>query len=49
MAVAFVDVNAVAGDMMDISGFLGGSGVIKNPADFEFSLRDNEGGILEYP
>jgi hypothetical protein len=44
-----VDFNAAAGDVMDISGFIGGLPVIKYPADFEFSLRGNEGGILKYP
>jgi hypothetical protein len=48
MAVCGVDFNASAGDMMDISGFVSGVPVIKNPADFEFSLFRNEGGIFEY-
>ena len=49
MAASGVDFNAAAGDVMDIPGFIGGSDVIKYPADFEFSLRGNEGGILENP
>ena len=49
MAAACVDFNASAGDVVDIPGFVGGVPVIKNPADFEFSPRGNEGGILEYP
>jgi hypothetical protein len=49
MAASGVDFNAAAGDVIDISGFIGGSGVIKYPADFEFSLFRDEGGILEYP
>ena len=49
VAALGVDFNAAAGDMMDISGFSGDSGVIKYPADFVFSLRGNDGGILEYP
>ena len=47
IAASGVDCNAVTGDMVDISGFIGGSGVIKYPADFEFALRGNEGGIFE--
>jgi hypothetical protein len=35
--------------MVMIPGFTGGSTVIKYPADFEFPLRGNEGGILENP
>jgi hypothetical protein len=49
MAASGVDFNASTGDVMDISGFIGGSGVIKYPADFEFPLRCDKGGILEYP
>jgi hypothetical protein len=49
MVASGVDFNAAAGDVMDIPGFIGGSGVIKYPADFEFSLRRNERRILEYP
>ena len=49
VAASGVNFNASNGDMMDISGFIGGSGVIKYPADFEFPLRGNEGGILENP
>jgi hypothetical protein len=47
MAASGVDFNAVADDVIDISGFIGGSGVIKYPADFVFPLRGNDGGILE--
>ena len=43
VAASGVDFNAAAGDVMDISGFIGGSGVIKYPADFVFPLRGNEG------
>jgi hypothetical protein len=32
-----------------IPGFVGGFTVLKHPADFEFSLFRDEGGILEYP
>jgi hypothetical protein len=46
-AAVFVNVNAVAGDMMDISRFIGDFTGMKNTADFEFSLRCDEGGILE--
>jgi hypothetical protein len=48
VAASGVDFNAVAGDVIDISGFIGGSGVIKYPADFVFPLFRNEEGILEY-
>jgi hypothetical protein len=46
-AVTCVNINAVVGDVIDISGFTGGFPVVKNPADFEFSLWRDDGGILE--
>ena len=46
VAAPGVDFNAAAGDVMDIPGFIGGSGVMKFSADFVFPLRGNDGGIL---
>jgi hypothetical protein len=47
MVASGVDFNTSAGDVMDIPRFAGGVPGIKNPADSEFPLRCNEGGILE--
>ena len=49
VAALGVDFNAAAGDVMGIPGFIGCFPAGKHPADFEFPLRGNEGGILEYP
>jgi hypothetical protein len=38
---------AVVGTVIMIPGFVGGSAVVKYPADFEFSLRGDKGGIFE--
>jgi hypothetical protein len=40
---------AVIGAMVMIPGFIGGSTVIKYPADFEFPPLRDKGGIFEYP
>jgi hypothetical protein len=47
IVAACVNINAATGDVMDISGFVSGSGVIKYSADFEFPLRRDEEEILE--
>jgi hypothetical protein len=40
---------AVIGTVVMIPGFAGGFAVIKYPADFEFPLFRDKGGILENP
>jgi hypothetical protein len=48
-AVPGINGYAVVGTMVMIPGFVGGFAVIKHPADFEFSLFRDKGGIFEYP
>jgi hypothetical protein len=43
-----INTYALIGAVIMIPGFPGGVPVIKNTADFEFSLFRDEGGILEY-
>jgi hypothetical protein len=44
-----INTYTVIGTVVMIPGFSGGFSVIKNPADFEFSLYCDKRGILEYP
>jgi hypothetical protein len=46
-AAVCVNSNTVTGDMMEISRFLCGFTATKNPADLEFPLWRDDGGILE--
>jgi hypothetical protein len=43
-----INAYAIIGAVIVIPGFPGGFSVIKYPADFEFPLRRDKGGILEY-
>jgi hypothetical protein len=43
-----VDGYAVTGTVINVPGFFGGFAVGEYPADFEFSLLRDEGGIFEY-
>jgi hypothetical protein len=40
---------AVLGTVVTIPGFSGSPGIIKYPADFEFPLSRDKGGIFENP
>jgi hypothetical protein len=47
LAVPGINGYAIFGTVVMIPGFVGRSGVIKYPADFEFTLCCDKGGILE--
>jgi hypothetical protein len=47
IAAADVKGCAVFGAVVIIPGFIGGPAGGKNPADFEFPLRGDEGGMFE--
>jgi hypothetical protein len=49
IGVAGIDDYAVIGTVVMIPGFAGGFSCGENPADFEFPLFRDEGGILENP
>jgi hypothetical protein len=47
-AVPAINGYTVLGTVVMIPGFIGGPGVVKYPADFEFPPHRDKGGILEY-
>jgi hypothetical protein len=49
IGAAGINDEAIFGTVIMIPGFLGGSAVVKYPADFEFPLFRDKGGILKDP